>query len=176
MRTMNLRERQAPLKQRFRDDPVSALATTAAASAGHDLGDPGRCRVASSKFPGAVIAAGLHPLAGGAGTEPCSGDILAAALAICEESTIRSVAANMGVELAELEVRAEIDWDFRGTMGVDPSVPVGATGARLRSRVRVKEGVDPERARRFLASAERYCSVLQTLRSGVPVETSFELD
>lgn len=173
--TVNLRERQAPIKQRFRDDPRTAFTTTAARSVAHDPSDPLHCRIGPTDFPGVVIDSGLHDLAGGDHAHPCSGDILASALAACEESTIRSVAANMGVQLESVKVEAEIDWDFRGTMGVDPSVPVGAVGARVRSRVKVREGVDPERAKRFLASAERYCAVLQTLRSGVAVETSFDL-
>lgn len=172
---IDLRKRQAPLKQAFREDPSRALATTAARSVAYDASDPLHCRVTPAGFPDVVIDSGLHDLAGGDHAHPCSGDILAAALAICEESTIRSVAANMGVPLESVTVEAEIDWDFRGTMGVDPSVPVGATGGRLRSRVRVAEGVDPERARRFLSSAERYCAVLQTLRAGVAVETEFDL-
>jgi uncharacterized OsmC-like protein len=61
-------------------------------------------------------------------------------------------------------------------MGVDRSVPVGASRIELQSKVKVKEGVDPERARRFLQSAERYCATLQTLRNGVEVDTQFELD
>jgi uncharacterized OsmC-like protein len=172
----SLRDLQAPIKQRFREDPASAFTTTSAQSAPYDPSDPLHCQVAPSEFPELVIDAGLHPLAGGDHAHACSGDLLAAALAACEESTIRSVAANMGIELESVEVKADIDWDFRGTMGVDRSVPVGAAGARVRSRVKVRDGVDPERARRFLASAERYCAVLQTLRSGVAVETTFDLE
>jgi uncharacterized OsmC-like protein len=82
----------------------------------------------------------------------------------------------MGVELASVEVDVKIHWDFRGTMGVARDVPVGATGIDMRSSVKVKEGVDPERAKRFLASAERYCSTLQTLRNGVEVKTDFQLE
>lgn len=174
-KTTNLRERQAPIKQGFRDDPGRAFTTTTARSVAYDPADPLHCRVGPVDFPAVIVDAGLHELAGGDRAHPCSGDILASALAICEETTIRSVAANMGIALESLDVEAEIDWDFRGTMGVDPSVPVGALGARVRSRVKVKQGVDPERAKRFLASAERYCAVLQTLRSGIPVESSFDL-
>src|SRR3979411_2231858 len=105
------------------------------------------------------MRAGLHRAAGGAGDTPCSGDILASALAICEESTLRSVAANMGGELES----------------VNCDVPVGATGIEMRTQVKVKDGVDPERAKRLLASAERYCSTLQTLRHGVEVSTDFGL-
>jgi len=174
--TIDLRTIQAPLKDRYRADPGAALVVTAAASVPSDLSDPRHCTVAPSEFPEAAIHAGLHPAAGGAGDTPCSGDILASALAICEESTIRSVAANMGVELESVQVDVRIQWDFRGTLAVDRDVPVGATSVEMRTYVKVKDGVDPERARRMLASAERYCSTLQTLRHGVPVTTDFQLE
>jgi uncharacterized OsmC-like protein len=174
--TIDLRSVQAPLKERYRSDPSSALVVTKARSASSELSDPRHCAVAPTEFPHVTIQAGLHAAAGGAGDTPCSGDILASALVICEESTIRSVAANMSVELEAVEVEVRIHWDFRGTMGVDRDVPVGATGIDMRTRVKVKDGVDPERAKRFLASAERYCSTLQTLRNGVEVSTEFALE
>jgi uncharacterized OsmC-like protein len=173
---IDLRNIQAPLKESYRADPDSALVITEAQSMPSDLSDPRHCSVAPSGFPEVTIHAGLHPAAGGAGDTPCSGDILASALAICEESTVRSVAANMGVELESVHVDVRIHWDFRGTLAVDREVPVGATGIEMRTQVKVKDGVDPERAKRMLASAERYCSTLQTLRHGVPVTTDFNLE
>lgn len=175
---VDLRAIQAPLKDRYRGaDAATAQVVTAAHSVPSDLEDPRHCAVAPTEFPEVVIRAGLHPAAGGAGDTPCSGDVLAAALAICEETTLRSVAANMGVELVSVDVDVRINWDFRGTMAVDREVPIGATGIEMRTRVRVAEGVDPERARRLLSSAERYCSTLQTLRSGVPdVRTDFAIE
>lgn len=173
---LDLRQIQAPLKESFRSEPSAAQVETAARSAPSDLGDPTHCAVTLPEYPEVVIRSGLHPAAGGAGDVPCSGDILAAALAICEESTLRSVAANMGIELESVETDVRIHWDFRGTMGVDRDVPVGATSIQMNTRVRLKEGVDPKRAERLLSSAERYCSTLQTLRNGVEVETGFSLD
>ncbi|PZR98278.1 MAG: hypothetical protein DLM67_06000 [Candidatus Nephthysia bennettiae] len=173
---IDLRQVQTPLRERYRSDPQSAHVVTRAHSASSDLDDPQHCAVGLTEFPEVVIHSGLHRAAGGAGDAPCSGDILAAALVICEESTIRSVAANMGIELESVETDVQIHWDFRGTMGVDRAVPVGASGIEMRTRVRVKDGVDPNRAARFLASAERYCSTLQTLRNGVVVNTDFSLD
>jgi uncharacterized OsmC-like protein len=176
MPTVDLRAIQASLKELYRSDPETALVVTAARSVPYDPSDPQHCVVAPVDYPAVEIRSGLHTAAGGTGEDPCSGDILASALVICEESTIRSVAANMGIELESVEVEARIHWDFRGTMGVDRTVPVGATRIELSSRVRVKEGVDEERARRLLQSAERYCSTLQTLRHGVEVATSFDLE
>jgi uncharacterized OsmC-like protein len=174
---VDLRAVQAPLKERYRADGGTAQVVTAAQSVPSDLADPRHCAVAPTEFPDVVLRGGLHPAAGGDGTTPCSGDVLAAALVICEETTLRSVAANMGVELADVHVEARIHWDFRGTMGVDRDVPVGATKIELRTRVRLGEGVDPERARRLLQGAERYCSTLQTLRGGsAEVETDFAIE
>src|SRR6266700_2744301 len=164
---LDLRAIQAPLRERYRTDADSARVVTSARSVPSDLGDPRHCAVAPVDFPDLVIRSGLHPAAGGAGDTPCSGDILAAAPAICEETTIRSAAANLGVELESVSVEARVHWDFRGTLAVDREAPVGASRVELRTRVGVKDGVDPERARRLLASPERYCSTLQTLRSGV---------
>jgi uncharacterized OsmC-like protein len=176
MASVDLRSIQAPLKERYRSDPGTAAVLTGARSITYDLSDPQHCTVAPAGFPEVEIHSGLHPAAGGAGDVPCSGDILAAALVICEESTIRSVAANMAVELESVQVEARIHWDFRGTMAVDRAVPVGATKIELRTQIKVKAGVDEERARRMLQSAERYCATLQTLRSGVVVETDFHLE
>jgi uncharacterized OsmC-like protein len=174
--TVDLRSIQAPLKERYRSEPESAQVTTSASSVRSDLDDPRHCAAAPTAFPETLIRSGLHRAAGGSGDVPCSGDILATALAICEEATLRSVAANLGLELAALHVDVKVHWDFRGTMGVDRDVPVGATGIDVKTRVTLKEGVDPERAQRLLSSAERYCSTLQTLRNGVEVRTDFALD
>jgi uncharacterized OsmC-like protein len=173
--SIDLKAIQAPLKESYKADPKTALVTTSARSVPSDMSDPRHCAVAPVEYSSVVIRSGLHPAAGGAGDTPCSGDILAAALAICEDSTLRSVAANMGIELEGVEVQVDIDWDFRGTMATDRNVAVGATGIRMRTRVTLKKGLDEERARRMLGSAERYCSTLQTLRNGVNVTTDFAI-
>lgn len=176
MTTVDLRAIQTPLKERYRQDASTAVVVTGARSVPFDATDPQQCVAAPTEFPEVQIRSGLHAAAGGTGEVPCSGDILAAALVICEESTIRSVAANMGIALDTVDVEVKIYWDFRGTMGVDRTVPVSATRIEMRSRVKVTEEVNPERAERLLRNAERYCSTLQTLRHGVEVETQFQLD
>ena len=87
---------------------------------------------------------------------------------------MRMVAASMDVELEALEVRLEADWDPRGTLAMG-DYPIGLTGIRCQTSVKVKEDARGERAERLLRSAEKYCVVLNTLRNGVPVESSFEI-
>ena len=122
-----LRERQAPLKARYEADPESAklVMTVRSATAGDD---PTRCTVAtvgSAGGNGVTWDAGAHPMAGGEGDLACSGDLLLASLAACQEITLRMVAAAMGIELAKSRSTIEGDLDFRGTMGIDPETPVG---------------------------------------------------
>lgn len=174
--SIDLRAIQSPLRERYKTDPAAAMVVTSARSVAYDPTDPQHCVVSPVEFPGTEIRSGLHAAAGGSGDVPCSGDILASALAICEEATVRSVAANMGVPLKAVSVEVDIEWDFRGTLGVDRDVPVGAKRIEVRSKVVVAEGVNLERARRMLGAAEKYCATLQTLRTGVPViETSLDV-
>jgi uncharacterized OsmC-like protein len=86
------------------------------------------------------------------------------------------VAAAMGVELEAIEVEVSGQADLRGTLAMSRDVPVGVTAITCATHVRVKEGTNPERARRLLENAERYCVVLNTLRSGVPVESVFRME
>jgi uncharacterized OsmC-like protein len=82
----------------------------------------------------------------------------------------------MGIELETLEVEAIGTLDLRGTLGVARDVPVGFGSIRCETRATVKDDGRPERVQRLLENAERYCVVLNTLRSGVPVESEFSLE
>ena len=172
---VNLRELQGPLKALYQEHPERASITLKVKSRRTDLGDPLHCAIAPEAAPQVTWQSGAHPGVGGVGDVPCSGDLLLGALAACQEITIRMVAAAMGIELEELEVEAIGDLDLRGTLGVDRQVPVGFTRIRCETRVRVKDDDRPERAKRLLENAERYCVVLNTLRGGVPVESKFSL-
>ena len=106
----------------------------------------------------------------------CSADILLGALVACQEVTLRMVAAAMGIEIESLEIEAAGTMDFRGTLGLAKDVRVGLSGIECRTHVTVKDDGRPERAQRLLENAEKYCVVLDTLRAGVPVESSFSVE
>ena len=172
---LNLRELQTPIKARYQEQPEAARITLRVKSAGSDLSDPLHCAVAPEAAPDVTWRSGAHPGVGGVGDVPCSGDLLLGALAACQEITLRMVAAAMGIEIESLEVEAIGDMDLRGTLGMDRDVPVGFSNIRCETRVAVKDDGRPERAKRLLENAEKYCVVLNTLRQGVPVESTFEL-
>jgi uncharacterized OsmC-like protein len=173
---MNLRELQAPIKRRYEEDPETARITMTVRSGPSDLSDPLHVAIVPDAAPGLTWASGAHPGVGGAGDVPCSGDLLMGALAACQEVTLRMVAAAMGVELEAIEVEVSGEADLRGTLAMSRDVPVGVTAITCATRVRVKDGTNPERARRLLENAERYCVVLNTLRNGVPVESVFRME
>src|SRR5215211_6351531 len=166
-----LRERQAPLKAQYEADPGSAKLVMMVRSATSG-DDPTRCTVASvGTLGGNGVAweAGAHPMAGGEGDLACSGDLLLASLAACQEITLRMVAAAMGIELRNVEVNIEGDLDFRGTMGIDSETPVGFQ--RIRTSVKVSADAPEDRLQRLAARAERYCVVGATLREGTTLST-----
>ena len=120
---------QGPLKEKYRQDPQSALITLRAE--GHAAGLV--CKVETGK---ALVEAGLHPATGGDGIAACSGDMLLEALVACAGVTLRAVATAIGVEVQDARIRAEGDLDFRGTLGVAKDVPVGFSSIRLELRHR----------------------------------------
>ena len=173
---VDVRALQAPIRQRYQDEPDSAPEVLRVTGGSSDLTDPLHCVVSPESVPAAVFRSGAHPAVGGDGDVPCSGDLLLAALAACQETTLRMVAANMGIDLEELEVSVEGDWDPRGTLALGKEFPIGITAVRAHTRVVVRGDERGERAERLLRGAERYCVVLSTLRAAVPVESTFTLE
>ncbi len=162
MKADELRALQAPLKEKYRSEPAAARVTLSATSR---LGEGIACRIQTGK---ALVEAGLHPATGGDGSQACSGDMLLEALAACYGVTMRAVATALGIEVRGGTIVVEGDLDFRGTLGVAKDAPVGFDGIRVKAEV---DGDMTDEQRATLARlTERYCVVLQTLRSPPRVE------
>ena len=156
---------QAPLKDRYREEPGAALITLRAD------GTLDEEQIACSVDTGrALVEAGLHPATGGTGALACSGDMLLEALVACAGVTLRSVATSMELDVAG-SVHADGDLDFRGTLGVDREAAVGFTAIRLRFELR--SDASEEQLAKLLERTERYCVVGQTLAGGVPLEFAY---
>src|SRR5258706_283362 len=125
MNAEELRAKQAPLKQEYREHPEAALITLRAE--GH-IGEGLFCKLETGK---ALVEAGLHPATGGSGASACSGDMLLEALVACAGVTLRAVATALGIQLRDARIRAKGEIDFRGTLGVSKEVPVGFQKIRL---------------------------------------------
>jgi uncharacterized OsmC-like protein len=160
-----LRELQAPLKTKYRESPESALVTLHAEG---DLAGEGiACKVETGR---ALVEAGLHPATGGSGLEACSGDMLLDALVACAGVTLKAVATALEFRLSGGQVRAEGDLDFRGTLGIERTAPVGFRDIRLAFTLDTDEPQD--RIDTLLKLTERYCVVLQTLRQPPTIAAS----
>jgi len=156
MNREELRAVQAPIKDRYRDDPGAAVITL---HADGSLADGISCSVDTGRAVAAV--AGLHPASGGDGTLLCSGDMLLQALAACAGVTLRAVATSIGVELRGGTVHVEGDLDFRGTLGVDKQASVGFM--TIRTAFDLDTDATDDELETLLRLTERYCVVYQTL-------------
>lgn len=176
MNSDELQALQAPLKQRYRDQPEAAICELTAVGS-IDFATL-TCRIHSSEADqsqaaGAVAkadrpaVAGLHSMAGGDGVAACSGDMLLQSLVACSGVTLAAVATAMGLDVRSAKVCATGRMDFRGTLAVDRETPVGLTDIRLRFELASSE--DDQKLDKLIQLTERYCVVLQTLVSGVAV-------
>jgi uncharacterized OsmC-like protein len=156
MDATTLRALQAPLKQKYRDNPESARVV---ARAKVTL-DPAQI---AARLPGdALRPAGLHQAAGGTGAHACSADMLLEALAACAGVTLMAVATSMGCRLTGGSVVAEGVWDARGTLGVDKTAQVGIQDIKI--AFELEGDLDEPTRQRLIQLTERYCVILATLR------------
>lgn len=155
METQELKEIQRPLKQKYKDQPQSAMVTLKAKA---KIGTGITCKIETGK---ALVEAGLHPATGGDGLSACSGDMLLEALAACAGVTLRAVSTAIGVELRDATITAEGDLDFRGTLAVEKTTPVGFQNIRLNFDLDCDAA--PEQLASLLKLTERYCVVYQSL-------------
>ena len=158
-----LRAMQAPLKDRYKNDPHSAFITLRAKGTLDDAHIA--CKVETGR---ALAVAGLHPATGGSGLELCSGDMLLEALVACAGVTLKAVATALDIALRSATVSVEGDLDFRGTLGVAKEAPVGF--AQIRLRFEIDSDAPQDKLDSLLKLTERYCVVYQTIRNGPPVE------
>jgi uncharacterized OsmC-like protein len=165
MQANELRAVQAPLKEQYKENPDSALVTLRAS--GRLDGSGVSCRVETGR---SLVEAGLHPATGGTGLQACSGDMLLEALAACAGVTLRAVATALEIPIEGGTLEVEGDLDFRGTLGVSKEVPVGFQAIRM--NLKLETNASQEQLNTLLKLTERYCVVLQTLRSATPVKAT----
>ena len=162
-----LKALQAPIKERYREEPMSAVVTLKAEG---QIGEGVTCSVATGQ---ALIEAGLHPATGGSGVQACSGDMLLEALVACAGVTLNAVSTALSLKVREARILAEGDLDFRGTLGVDKTVPVGFRDIRL--LFEIDGDLTDEEIATLMKLTERYCVVYQTLKSAPDIEVSHSL-
>jgi uncharacterized OsmC-like protein len=167
MNAADLKDLQAPLKEKYKEQPGSALITLRAEG---NIGEGISCKIDTGK---ALVEAGLHPATGGNGMLACSGDMLLEALVACAGVTLKAVATAIGVDIKSGTIKAEGGLDFRGTLGVSKEAAVGFKDIRL------SFNLDADATEEQMASlaklTERYCVIYQTICNGAKIETNYSL-
>jgi len=166
MNAEELKSLQAPLKEKYRDQPADALITLKAQG---KISEGISCKVETGRT---MVQAGLHPATGGTGILLCSGDMLLEALVACAGVTMNAVATAIGIEIKDGIVKAEGDIDFRGTLGVSKDVPVGFKTIRL--KFLLDSTASEEQLATLLKLTERYCVVYQTINAGTKIDISMK--
>jgi uncharacterized OsmC-like protein len=158
MNADEIRAIQAPLKELYRDNPDRARVPA------HAVGilDSKDVAIAVRTWHSEVTA-GLHKACGGGGELACSADMLLEALVACAGVTFRAVATAMGVAIRRGKISADGIWDARGTLGVSRDVLVGLTEITLKFDIDCD--ADAAKLERIVQTTERYCVILQTLKS-----------
>ena len=164
MKADELKSLQAPIKERYRNEPKSAMITLRAEG---KIGQGVTCNVQTGK---ALVEAGLHPASGGNGLSACSGDMLLESLVACAGVTLRAVATALEIPLRNATIYAEGDLDFRGTLAVSKETPVGFQNIRL--RFDLETDANEEQIATLLTLTERYCVVYQSLANPPKIHIS----
>ncbi len=167
MKSTELKDMQAPIKAKYRDNPDTAVITLKAEGS---IGEGVTCSVQTSR---ALVEAGLHPATGGSGMHACSGDMLLEALVACAGVTLNAVATALEISIKDARIRAEGDLDFKGTLGVDRNTPVGFKDIRM--FFDIEGDITEEQRATLLKLTERYCVVYQTLKSPPPVAVTMKV-
>jgi len=166
MNSDKLKSLQTPIKEKYRNQPETAIFTLKAEG---KIGEGISCNLETGK---SLINAGLHPATGGDGLAICSGDLLLQALVACSGVTMSAVANALDIEIYSGKITAEGEIDFRGTLGVSKEVPVGFQKINL--TFYLETDAPPNKLESLKKLTERYCVVYQTLINGVKTEVNFK--
>ena len=147
------------------EHPEAAVASDSAATAVRE--DGLRFRV---EGPWASLTSDMAESVGGGASAPTPGWLLRAALAACDATLVAMEAARDGIELTDLEVSVESESDFRGVLGVDPSVQAGPRSVRVTIRLAATDASD-DQLRAIVGRAESRSPVRDVLVREVPLTT-----
>jgi hypothetical protein len=81
----------------------------------------------------------------------------------------------LAIRLTALEVEVSGELDVRGCLGVGRDVRIGFETLSCTAHLAAVEGTDRKRLDALVASAERACVNLDTLRGGIEVATTAEI-
>lgn len=167
--------RQTPLRGAYKAQPEKAMITKHVRTSCPPGTDPLHGVVVPGDDYGVEWRYGIDRAVGGLHDAPNPGEILCAALAACQDSTLRMVAELMGVALLQTEVEVTGQVDVRGCLAIDRETPIGFQVMECKVRVQIAPDTPAEKVKKLFAQSEQLCINLATLRQGVRVQSQFSL-
>jgi uncharacterized OsmC-like protein len=147
------------------EHPDEARYTDSRATA--TLGQDG-LRTTVSGPDGAQLTTDMPASVGGGNSAPSPGWFLRAAAASCTATLVAMRAAQLGVELAGVEVTVDSESDDRGILGMDAGTPAGPLSTRVRARVN-GPSTPAARIEEIVRWAVEHCPVTDALRRAIPL-------
>jgi uncharacterized OsmC-like protein len=147
------------------EHPDEARYTDSRATA--TLGQDG-LRATVSGPDGAHLTTDMPASVGGGNSAPSPGWFLRAAAASCTATLIAMRAAQLGVELAGVEVSVDSQSDDRGILGIDEATPAGPLSTRVSARVSSPHA-SVEQIEDIVRWAVEHCPVTDAVRRASPL-------
>ena len=163
-----LRAIVAATRQVVASDPAQAEAVFAGIGRGRDG------VTTELSFRGHDVVVDEPSSLGGEDEAPNPVEFALASLISCQVVTYRFWAAELGVALEDVQIRAEGDLDVRGFFGLQPGVRPGFRDVRLEVQLTGPE--TPERYAELHRVVDEHCPVLDLFSSPTPVRTTLTLD
>ncbi|UTH74612.1 OsmC family protein [Chromobacterium sp. IIBBL 290-4] len=116
------------------------------------------------------------PQLGGEDSAPNPVELLAAGLCGCLTAGIATNAALFHTALEKLDVEVRCDWDMRGVLGLDKSIPNHALGIHYQVTLKGKPGVSEAQLEQCKAALDRKSAILHTLLNEIPATTSIRIE
>ena len=162
---MSIRASMERASNHLTEHPEAATGSDSAATAVRE--DGLRFRVDG---PWGSLTSDMAESVGGGGSAPTPGWLQRAALAACDATLVAMEAARDGIELTELEVTVESESDFRGVLGVDPSIHAGPVSVGVVVRLAAPDASE-DQLRAIVERAEARSPVRDALIREVPMTT-----
>jgi len=151
----------------FKSDPVKGPATYAPVTA-KILGGL-KCRVIGPAHE--QLETDMPTSMGGEGSSPNPGWFFRATLAACCATMIASRAAQLGIEVAELEVNVSGEGNHRGMLGLDDSISAGHSNLRTDVRIAARKEL-----RELVTWANEHSPVGRTVRDAPKNTLTIEIN
>ena len=119
------------------------------------------------------FTAGMAENNGGNGAGPTPGVFGRGAIASCLAIGYAMWAARMGIPIDALEVELESDYDVRGELGIDESIPPGSLG--MRCTITIDSPASDEQLHQLAEQAERASSWLDNTTRAVALTREFRI-